>query len=203
MAGSLLLSLMGMVGTLIGSSLTAFITSRSERAKQRALEQQEERQSRRQERLQELDLRLEQHRWRREHRKLIYQEFAEKSQLARIAALDHHRSCLPGTPEAGNAEEIRLRGRTTYRDALMTSYAVELQGPEEVAAQANACLTSLRDLLNCAEDHEARSRSRALNQEDLALMDEEISARFDDAQRCLQLFIRAGRVALDRPTPPI
>ncbi|MER6126313.1 hypothetical protein ABT173_27565 [Streptomyces sp. NPDC001795] len=201
MAGSLLLSSMGMIGTLIGSGLTGFLSIRSERAKQQALEQQEERQSRRQQRLQEMDLRLEHHRWRREHRKMTYQEFAEKSQLARIAALDHHRSCLPDAPEAGHAEEIRLRGRKTYRDALMASYAVELQGPEEVAARASDCISSLRDMLNCAEEHESRSTSGPLDQEDVAEMDEQISACFNDTQRRLQLFIRAGRAALDRPMP--
>ncbi|MET7703532.1 hypothetical protein [Streptomyces sp. NPDC005485] len=133
---------------------------------------------------------------------MIYQEFAEKSQMARIAALDHHRSCLPDASESEHVGEIRLLGRNAYRNALMTSYAVELQGPEEVAARANECISSLRDLLNCAEEHEARSTSGVLTPEDVAEMDEQISARFNEAQRKLQLFIRAGCAALDRPMPP-
>ncbi|MFJ9250697.1 hypothetical protein [Streptomyces sp. NPDC101776] len=202
MAGSLLLSFMGMFGTLIGSGLTGFFALRSERANQQALEQQEERQSRRRERLEELDLRLEHHRWRREHRKAIYEEFAVNSQTARIAALDYHRCCLPGGPEADQREEIRLRGRLAYREALQTSCAVELQGPEEVAARAGDCIASLRDLLNCAEEHEARSAAGPLNSADVMDMDQQITACLDDAQRVLRLFIRAGREALDRPTPP-
>lgn len=202
MVGSLLLSLMGMLGTLIGSGLTGFLAIRSERAKHQALEQQEERRSRHQERLQELDLHLEHHRWRREHRKMTYQEFAERSQLARIAALDYHRSCLPADSGAGHVGESRLRGRAAYRDALMASYAVELQGPDEVAALAYDCVSSLRDMLNCAEGHEARSTSTSLDEADVAEMDEQISACFDEAHRRLQLFIRAGRSALDRPMPP-
>ncbi|MFF4542137.1 hypothetical protein [Streptomyces aureus] len=202
MAGSLLLSFMGMFGTLIGSGLTGFLALRSERAKQRALEQQEERQSRHRERLQELDLRLEHHRWRREHRKAIYEEFAVKSQTARIAALDYHRCSLPGVPEAAQWEEMRLRGRLAYREALQTSYAVELQGPDEVAARASDCIASLRDLMNCAEEHEARAMAGPLNSGDVVDMREQITVRFDDAQRVLRLFTRAGREALDRPTPP-
>ncbi|MFJ8142267.1 hypothetical protein [Streptomyces sp. NPDC096013] len=202
MTGSLLLSFMGMFGTLIGSGLTGFLALRSERANQRALEQQEERQSRRRERLQDLDLRLEHHRWRREHRRAIYEEFAVKSQTARIAALDYHRCCLPGAPEAAQREEIRLRARMAYREALQTSYAVELQGPEEVGARVDDCLASLRDLLNCAEEHEARATAGPLNSADAVDIGEQITACFDDAQRVLRLFIRAGREALDRPTPP-
>ncbi|RPE38905.1 hypothetical protein EDD90_1845 [Streptomyces sp. Ag109_O5-1] len=201
-AGSLLLSFMGIIGTLIGSGLTGFLALRSERARQHALEQQEERESRRREVLQELDLRLEHHRWRREHRKAIYEEFTEKSQTARIAALDYHRCSLPGAPEAAQREEIRLRGRIAYRDALQTSYAVELQGPEEVAARVGDCMSSLRSLLSCAEEHEARAVAGSLSEADVLDMDEQITACFDDAQRVLRLFIRAGREALDRPTPP-
>jgi hypothetical protein len=201
-AGSLLLSFMGMFGTLIGSGLTGFFALRSERAKQQALEQQEERQSLRRERLQELDLRLEHHRWRREHRKAIYEEFAVKSQTARIAALDYHRCCLPDAPEPAQREEIRLRGRLAYREALQTSYAVELQGPEEVAARVGDCIAGLRDLLTCAEEHEARAVSGPLNSADVMDMDQQITMCFEDAQRVLRLFIRAGREALDRPTPP-
>ncbi|MFD4601589.1 hypothetical protein ACFWPQ_26580 [Streptomyces sp. NPDC058464] len=194
---------MGMIGTLIGSGLTGFIALRSERSKQRALEQQEERQSRHRERLQELDLRLEHHRWRREHRKAIYEEFAEKSQTARIAALDYHRCCLPGAPEAAQREEIRLRGRMAYREALKTSYAVELQGPDEVAERVVDCISSLRDLLTCAEEHEARAVAGPLSQDDVVEMHEQITVHFDDAQHRLTLFTRAGRDALDRPTPPV
>ncbi|MFF5138504.1 hypothetical protein ACFY6U_01925 [Streptomyces sp. NPDC013157] len=190
---------MGMIGTLIGSGMTGFLALRSERAKQHALEQQEERQSRHRERLQELDLRLEHHRWRREHRKAIYEEFVEKSQTARIAALDYHRACLPGAPEAEQREEIRLRGRMAYREALKTSYAVELQGPDEVAARVGDCISSLRDLLTCAEEQEARSVAGPLSQGDAVEMDR----RFNEAQDRLRLFTRAGRDALDRPTPPV
>jgi hypothetical protein len=46
-----------------------------------------------------------------------------KSQTARIAALDYHRCCLPDAPEPAQREEIRLRGRLAYREALQTSYA--------------------------------------------------------------------------------
>ncbi|MEU3464505.1 hypothetical protein ABZ721_31710 [Streptomyces sp. NPDC006733] len=202
MAGSLLLSSMGMVGTLIGSGLTGFLALRSERANQQALDRQQERRSRERERLQELDLRLEHHRWRREHRKAIYEQFALTSQTARIAALDYHRCCLPGAAEAAQREEIRQRGRLAYREALQTSYAVELQGPDEVAVRVDECIASLRDLLTCAEQHEARATAGPLSSVDVVEMDEQITAHFDDAQRVLRLFIRAGREALDRPTPP-
>ncbi|MEU6199948.1 hypothetical protein [Streptomyces sp. NPDC047061] len=193
---------MGMIGTLIGSGLTGFIALRSERSKQRALEQQEERQSRHRERLQELDLRLEHHRWRREHRKAIYEEFAEKSQTACIAALDYHRRCLPGAAEAAQREESRLHGRTTYREALMTSYAVELQGPDEVAERVGDCISSLRSMLTCAEEQETRVVAEPLSRDDAAAMDHQMAVHLDDVQHRLTLFTRAGRDALDRPTPP-
>lgn len=202
MTDSLLLSLAGMIGTLVGSGLTGFLALRSERARHQALERQEERQSRRQEILQALDLRLEHHRWRRDHRREVYQEFAEKSQVARGAALDYHRSCLQETPGSERIADLRMRGRKTHRDAVTTSYGVGLQGPEEVAARANDCIASLRDLLNCAEEHETRSTSGRPSEQAIAAMEERIALRFIDMQNKLQLFIDSGRVALDRPMPP-
>ncbi|MFD8810610.1 hypothetical protein ACFV23_03705 [Streptomyces sp. NPDC059627] len=192
-----------MIGTLIGSGLTGFLALRSERAKQQALEQQEERQSRQRERLQEIDLRLEHHRWRREHRKAIYEEFAEKSQTAWIAALDYHRCCLPGAAEAAQREASRLQGRMAYREALMTSYAVELQGPNEVAERVGDCISSLRNLLTCAEEQEARAVAGPLSQDDVVEVRRQITVHLDGVQYRLTLFTRAGRDALDRPTPPV
>lgn len=190
-----------MIGTLVGSGLTGFLSLRSERARQQALEGQEERQSHRQQILQELDLRLEHHRWRRDHGREIYQEFAEKAQVARGAALDYHRSCLQETHGSERVAGLRLEGRRAHREAVVTSYGVGLQGPEEVAARANDCIASLRELLNCAEEHEMRSSSGLPTEDAIAEMEEQIAVRFIDMQNKLQLFIRAGRVALDRPMP--
>ncbi|MET9903675.1 hypothetical protein [Streptomyces sp. NPDC006446] len=56
--------------------------------------------------------------------------------------------------------------------------------------------------MNCAEEHEARAVAGPLNSADVVNMDEQITVRFDEAQRVLRLFTRAGGEALDRPTPP-
>ncbi|MGX1548347.1 hypothetical protein [Streptomyces adustus] len=202
MADSLLLSFAGIIGTLIGSGLTGFIALRSERAKQQALERHEERQSHRQAGLQELDLRLEHHRWRRDHRRAIYQGFTEKVLIARGAALDYHRSCLQADRASEYISGLRMEGRKAHRDAVAASYGVGLQGPDEVSARANACISSLRDLLNCAEEHETRSSSRGLTLEAITEMNERIDVHFNDMQEKLRLFIHAGRVTLDRPMPP-
>ncbi|MEU4091265.1 hypothetical protein [Streptomyces sp. NPDC026673] len=202
MPDSLLLSLAGIIGTLIGSALTGFLALRSERTKQQALERHEERQSHRQASVQGFDLRLEHHRWRREHRRAAYQEFAERVLMARGAALDYHRCCLRSDALSENTVALRMEGRKAHRDAVMASYGVGLQGPEEVSSKAEECLSSLRDLLNCAEEHEARSSSGELPREAVVEMDERIDVRFNAVQEKLGRFIREGCATLERPTPP-
>jgi len=95
-----------------------------------------------------------------------------------------------------------MEGRKAHRDAVVASYGVGLQGPDEVSATANDCISSLRDLLNCAEEHETRSSSGGLAREAVTEMDERIDVYFNDMQEKLRLFIHAGRVTLDRPMPP-
>lgn len=201
MADSLVLSLAGMIGTLVGGGLAGFLSLRSEHLRHQAQERQEERQSHRQEALQVMDLRLEHHRWRREHRREVYQEFAGKAQTARGASLDYHRSCLQGISDPVRIADLRSEGRKAHRDAVLTSYGVGLQGPEEVAALANDCIASLRDLLNCAEQHEARLSTELPTEEATAEMEERITIRYIGVQERLRTFIEAGRVALDQPMP--
>ncbi|UXX97290.1 hypothetical protein N7U49_46415 [Streptomyces sp. AD2-2] len=64
----------------------------------------------------------------------------------------------------------------------MTSYGVGLQGPEEVAARANDCIASLRELLNCTEEHEMRTSSGLSAEEAIAEMEEQIAIRFINMQ---------------------
>lgn len=201
MADSLFLSLAGIIGTLVGSGLTGFIALRAERAKQRALERHEERQSHRQESLQELDLRLEHHRWRRDHRRAAYQEFADKVLVARGAALDYHRSCIRPDATAERLADLGMEGRKAHRTAVMASYGVGLQGPDEMFAKANDCISSLRDLLNRAEEHARMSASGGMVREVVAEMNERIDVHFNDMQEKLRLFIHTGRATLDRPMP--
>lgn len=202
MTDSLVLSLAGMIGTLVGGGLAGFLSLRSEHVRHQAQEQQEERQSDRQEVLQVMELRLEHHRWRRERRREVYQEFAGNAQAARGAALDYHRSCLEGTSDPQCIADLRSEGRKTHRDAVLASYGVGLQGPEEVAAMANDCIASLRDLLNCVEQHEARLSSELPTEEATAEMEERIGIQYIDVQDRLRTFVDAGRVALDQPMPP-
>lgn len=202
MADSLLLSLTGILGTLIGSGLTGFLALRSERGKQQALERHEERQSHRQAGQRELDLRLEHHRWSRDHRMVIYQEFAGKVLMARGAALDYHRACVQVPLESEHVAGLRMAGRKAYRDAVMASYGVGLQGPDEVFDRSHDCIASLRDLLNCAERHETIASSEGLGSGAAASMNEQIDVHFNDAQEKLRLFMHAGRDTLGRPMPP-
>lgn len=121
--------------------------------------------------------------------------------MARGAALDYHRYCLRSDALSENMVTLRLEGRKAHRAAVMASYGVGLQGPEEVASRAQECISSLRDLLNCAEEHEARSSPGELLREAVVEMDERIDVRFNAVQEKLGRFIREGCATLDRPTP--
>lgn len=61
------------VGTLLGSGLTAFVTARVERRKNEALERQQIRQEAAQERAALRELRVEHRKWRRDRRQAAYQ----------------------------------------------------------------------------------------------------------------------------------
>ncbi len=94
-----------------------------------------------------------------------------------------------------------MEGRRAHRDAVTASYAVGLLGPDEVSEWANKCIDSLRDLMNCAESHDARSGAGELTPEAVREMNRAIDTHFGATQEALRLFIAAGRATLDRPMP--
>ncbi|MFD8078804.1 hypothetical protein ACFV3E_39890 [Streptomyces sp. NPDC059718] len=132
----------------------------------------------------------------------IYQEFASKVLTARGAALDYHRACVQVPLEPERVAGLRMEGRKAHRVAVVASYGVGLQGPDEVFDRAHDCIASLRDLLNCAERHETVASSGGLAPGAAAEMNERIDVHFNDAQEKLRLFMYAGRETLGRPMPP-
>ncbi|MFE6665117.1 hypothetical protein ACFVFH_16355 [Streptomyces sp. NPDC057697] len=136
MTSTLMTTAIAIVGTLLGSGLTAFVTARIERRKNEALERQQIRQEAAQDRAALRELRVEHRRWHRDRRQAAYQGLMDAAheaqgaiwQLARLTLepYDQHRY---DTRRGAAIDAVRVT-----RQAATT---VELEGPARVA-QAGA-----------------------------------------------------------------
>ncbi|MEV5688827.1 hypothetical protein AB0L68_37585 [Streptomyces sp. NPDC052164] len=124
------------VGTLLGSGLTAFVTARIERRKNEALEKQQIRQEAAQDRAALRDMRVEHQKWRRDRRQAAYQGLMDAAHEAQGAIWQLARLTLE--PYDQHRYDIR-RGAAidAVRAARQAASTVELEGPAGVA-QAGA-----------------------------------------------------------------
>ncbi|MFF2213395.1 cation:proton antiporter [Streptomyces antibioticus] len=135
MTSTLMTTALAIVGTLLGSGLTALVTARIERRKNEALERQQIRQEAAQDRAALRELRVEHRRWRRDRRQAAYQSLLDAAheaqgaiwQLARLTLepYDQHRY---DTRRGAAIDAVRAT-----RQAATT---VELEGPAGVAQAA-------------------------------------------------------------------
>ncbi|MEU4272923.1 hypothetical protein [Streptomyces sp. NPDC026092] len=126
------------VGTLLGSALTAFVTDRIERRKNEALERQQIRQEAAQDRAALREMRVEHQKWRRDRRQAAYKSLMDAAheaqgaiwQLARLTLepYDQHRY---DTWRGAAIDAVRAT-----RQAATT---VELEGPAAVAQAGAEC----------------------------------------------------------------
>ncbi|MFI9604773.1 hypothetical protein ACIHCX_33860 [Streptomyces sp. NPDC052043] len=124
------------VGTLLGSGLTAFVTARTERRKNEALERQQIRQEAAQDRAALRELRVEHQKWRRDRRQAAYKSLMDAAHEAQGAIWQLARLTLE--PYDQHRYDMR-RGAAidAVRATRQAATTVELEGPAAVA-QAGA-----------------------------------------------------------------
>ncbi|WP_406478192.1 hypothetical protein [Streptomyces platensis] len=137
---TVLVSVVSVLGTVVGAGLTAFIAARTERRRQAAQDTAEQ-----QTRMHEL--RVEHQRWRRERRHGTYLAFLEAVSAADRANQEHFRH-LRATPPGGVLDARRLAEiRQLFKAAEAVGHAVLLEGPDDVAEAALGLILRLSSLV--------------------------------------------------------
>ncbi|MFI0724331.1 hypothetical protein [Streptomyces sp. NPDC021224] len=191
---AIIVSFVGVLGTLVGAALTAFITARSQQRSDAALERQQVLQEQIQRRTQVQELQVEHQRWRRERRQAVYLSFltalgaADRSNQALFRKLQAARSAAP-LNEACVAEI-----RQMFKDAEDAGLLVLLEGPETVAELARCLIDQFSSLV---QDVQRYAEAHAASREELAGLG---LAVHDDGMAFLAQrneFLTAARNALD------
>ncbi|HSA50531.1 MAG TPA: hypothetical protein VLH10_10520, partial [Yinghuangia sp.] len=123
------------VGTLLGSGLTAFVTARTERRNNEALERQQIRQEAAQDRTQLRELRIEHRKWRRDRRQAAYQALMDAAHEAEGAIWQLARLTLEPYDQA-RYDMLRGAAIDAVRATLQAANTVQLEGPTGVAQAA-------------------------------------------------------------------
>ncbi|MEV0846283.1 hypothetical protein AB0J21_10470 [Streptomyces sp. NPDC049954] len=187
-------SVVGVLGTILGGALTALVAARSARRGEAALERQQRLQERERRRVQAHEALVEHQRWRRERRQIAYLSFLESLGAADRSNQAFFRA-LEAQPRPSPVDEERVAEiRRRYKEAEAAGLVVVLEGPALVAeltlqliVQFSALVQHVRD---CAEAHSASSDG--LTEQGLAVH----AAGLDFlAQRAA--FLAAAREALD------
>lgn len=139
---AILVSVVGVLGTVMGAALTAFVAARTERRRERS-----------QNRVQLNELRVEHQRWRRERRQSAYLSFlealgaADRDNQAFFRELRARRSQVP-------LDETRIAAiRLKFKDAESAGLVVILEGPEAVAEAAQNLVDQLSSLVQDVREY--------------------------------------------------
>jgi hypothetical protein len=144
---SIVVSLVGVLGTVMGAALTAFVAARAEQLREAALERQHIRQEETQNRTQLVELRVEHQRWRRERRQAAYLAFlealgaADRDNQALFRSLRARRS--PAPPDEERIAAIRV----AFKEAESAGLVVILEGPETIAQAAQQLVDQMSSLV--------------------------------------------------------
>ncbi|MFG3120811.1 hypothetical protein ACGFYO_02285 [Streptomyces sp. NPDC048201] len=139
---AILISVVGVLGTIMGAALTAFVAARTERRKERSLVQ-----------AQWHDLRIEHQRWRRERRQTAYLSFlealgtADRDNQSFFRELRARRAPVP-------IDETRIAAiRLKFKEAEGAGLVVILEGPEAVAEGAQNLVNQFSSLVQQVRDY--------------------------------------------------
>ncbi|MDH6222659.1 hypothetical protein [Streptomyces pseudovenezuelae] len=139
---AIFVSAVGVLGTIMGVALTAFIAARTELRRERS-----------QDRVQLNELRVEHQRWRRERRQSAYLSFlealgaADRDNQAFFRELRARRSPVP-------LDEMRVAAiRMKFKDAENAGLVVVLEGPETVAEAAQSLVNQLSSLVQDVREY--------------------------------------------------
>ncbi|MGP8297141.1 hypothetical protein ACTPOK_04070 [Streptomyces inhibens] len=133
---------MGVLGTVMGAALTAFVAARAEQRREAT-----------QNRVQSNELRVEHQRWRRERRQAAYISFlealgtADRDNQAFFRELQARRSPVP-------LDEARIAAiRLKLKDAESSGLVVILEGPETVAEAAHNLVVQFASLVQDVREY--------------------------------------------------
>ncbi|MGW4245712.1 hypothetical protein [Nocardia sp. NPDC004722] len=144
---SVLVAGVGVLGTVLGVALTAYIGARTETRRQAAIERQQTRQDLFQRDNDVRELQIEHMRWRREHRLAAYLDLITASNTADRANQQYFRELLV-TSESIPADQARLTEiRQHFKHAEHLSYKVILEGPPQVAQAAQQLIDALAKVI--------------------------------------------------------
>ncbi|MET8218117.1 hypothetical protein [Streptomyces hirsutus] len=139
---AIFVSVVGVLGTVMGAALTAFVAARTEQRRERS-----------EDRVQLNDLRVEHQRWRRERRQTAYLSFlealgtADRDNQAFFRELRAKRAPVP-------LEETRIAAiRLKFKDAESAGLVVILEGPEAVAEAAQNLVDRLSSLVQDVREY--------------------------------------------------
>ncbi|MGW0708964.1 hypothetical protein ACWD4G_23950 [Streptomyces sp. NPDC002643] len=148
---AVVVSVVGMLGTLMGAALTAFITARAE-------QRREETQSR----VQLNELRVEHMRWRRERRQSAYLSFLEA-----LTAADRDNQAFFRELRAGRSpvplDEARIAAiRMKFKDSESAGLVVVLEGPATVAEAAQNLVDQMSSLVQDVREYAEAAATNGL-----------------------------------------
>ncbi|MEV0339168.1 hypothetical protein AB0H49_09065 [Nocardia sp. NPDC050713] len=176
---SVLVAVVGVLGTALGASLTAIIAARTENRRQAALERQQAQQVLTQRNTQALEVRVEHLRWRRERRQSAYLDFLDAVDAADRANQLYFRD-RAAAPEPVPLEQARVAEvRQLFKDAEQRGNRVLLEGPSSVAEAARKLIEVQADLVrevrefgqsHAAAAEDAHERARAAEATGLSYM---------------------------------
>lgn len=202
MADSLLVAVVGVLGTLAGGGLTAAVTFRSERRKDVALAEQQRLQLRSADQQQVRLLQAEERRQLRElqidHRRQVYQQF-----LADAHAVNHDGDRLGDMimraryEPVGDIDALAAEIDAAVRTAGGSVHKVRLEGPEAVSQLADEvmlCLSQLPPTLNILRRWRQEGSRSGPGEETPVDAWFEVHSRLNDR---LDAFVAAARSAMD------
>ncbi|MEH0544946.1 hypothetical protein QA802_18205 [Streptomyces sp. B21-105] len=155
---SLLLTTVGVAGTLAGSGLTGFISARLERRKEAAAERTQLRQEQAADRVHIREQKIEHYRWRRDRRQSAYVDFYAKSQELLLLFTKLHVRVQPGAGESEATRQLLQEADEVNAALHKLTAVVNVEGPRNVSNQASLIQTRLSLLM--------ASAVRALNSSD-------------------------------------
>jgi hypothetical protein len=150
---AIVVAVVGVMSTVMGAALAAFVAARADQRREAALERQHVREEQKQNRAQLNELRVEHQRWRRERRQTAYLGLlealgaADRENQALFRELRARRSPVP--VDETRIAEIRVKFKNSESAALV----VILEGPETIAEAAQHLVDLMASLVQDVREY--------------------------------------------------
>ncbi|MFJ4651136.1 hypothetical protein ACIP5Y_07660 [Nocardia sp. NPDC088792] len=191
---SVLVAVVGVLGTALGASLTAIIAAHTENRRQAALDRQQARQELTHRDNQALEVRVEHLRWRRARRQSAYLDFLDALNAADRANQQYFRDRRAASGPVPVQEARVAEIRQLFKDAEQRGNRVLLEGPAAVAEAAFKLIGVQGALVREVQEFGEAQSASADDAQNRASTAEETGLKYLVAHR---EFISVARAALD------